>query len=105
VSDLADFLLARIAEDERIARDADPSPWTARKATSSTLVGSALVLGIVAATDAVHGEYLLRYQPSRVLAECESKRRLVQQLDDGDLLRLMVPPYADHPDCREEWRP
>ena len=104
MSALADFLLARIAEDERLARDADPSPWKARTTMSSTLVGSALKMDIVAATDPRHGEYLLRFQPSRVLAECEVKRRLVQQVGEG-ALRLLTVPYADHPDCRPEWRP
>ena len=55
----------------------------------------------------------------RVLAECESKRRIitlcgVDPLQPGALLlrvqtdavvRLLALPYADHPDYREQWRP
>lgn len=67
--------------------------------------------------------------PHRVLAECESKRRIVElhtgdkyyvyedtkyaceTCGDGtikwpcDTLRLLALPYADHIDYREEWKP
>ena len=89
MSDLTDFLLARIAEDEREARSLIPfsrtvvtSPWSAR-----------------------------------VLAECEAKRRIVAALDYAErngepgvwhawwqAAELLALPYADHPDYRKEWR-
>ena len=127
MSDLVDFLLARIAEDEADARMANGAPpprhWSA---------------------------------PTRVLAECEAKRRIVELHRDwpvlverptefepsfgadppfvdqvtyraskqiawmteqeyrnrfGDepptapMLAAMAVVYADHPDYREEWRP
>jgi hypothetical protein len=90
---LTEFLLARIAEDEQVARD----------------------------------EYRcntdLRWTPVRVLAECETKRRVItfcrgdmdpaveldlrieDERDAAMVLRLMATLYADHPDYREEWRP
>jgi hypothetical protein len=58
--------------------------------------------------------------PSRVLAEVEAKRRIVEEADRyspeleyGDngewafevTLRLLALPYADHPDYDEAWRP
>ena len=99
---LADFLLARIAEDQ-----ADAMVGWRWKALPA-------------------GEYA-RLQ-ARVLAECEARRRIVAELDrlgamstdgmrDGGAnamsmmdalefaLRALALPYADHPDYHEEWRP
>lgn len=51
------------------------------------------------------------WSSSRVLAECESKRQVVDRCsypsrhqDDGTL-RLLALAYADHEDYCEEWRP
>jgi hypothetical protein len=97
---LADFLLARFAEDE-----ADAQAEVARDLVA-------------------HGEtdpfYAYRFMdPARVLAECEAKRRIVELLAAGGrdearagmdaarerLLPLLALPYADHPDYRPGWRP
>jgi hypothetical protein len=97
---LADFLLARIAEDEaavdvrsRIRVDY----WTDAEQDACDRVGSA-----------------------RVLAECEARRKIVGRytrlhetvpVDPGSYLearaavRYLAAVYADHPDYREEWRP
>ena len=109
---LTDFLLARIAEDEAVARQAE--------ADSAAAGGDPSILG----------EY---YDPARVLAECEAKRRIVEmhhstpapgvdrdgfdlggywcnECDDGiswpcPTLRALAAVYAGHPDYRDEWRP
>ena len=113
MSDLAEFLLARIREDEDAARfnasvdDASLSPCPFH---------------------VVGGDC---WTPARLLAECESKRRIVAlhrgqevlgaygsrvvvwngsvwtptPVDGEHTLRLLALPYADHPDFREEWRP
>ena len=108
---LSDFLLARIAEDEAWAR----------------IEGDAYLRA--------HGPAALVDEPktpalfSRVLAECEVKRRIVEMYreyegvsedeqdarwDGGDagmaeaLYRVcdgLAAIYADHPDYREEWKP
>lgn len=87
MSSLADFLLARIAEDEADARrdfgdDTSPGTWT-----------------------------------TWVLAQCEAKRRIVEAYlyltSDPELrgqawtfaLRLLALPYSDHPDFQQEWKP
>lgn len=98
---LTDFLLQRIAEDERHARklaETDRRPVLALAITVN--------------------------HPQRVLAECEAKRRIVETLaipyiaerrrlmggrpswgdENPELLRLLAMPHADHPDFREEWR-
>ena len=99
---LTEFLLARIAEDEREATACLDQYMRGDGGTKSRWV--------------------------RQLAECEAKRRIVERhrgfgFDEewapegycgeceGTLsspcatLRLLALPYADHPDYREEWRP
>jgi Family of unknown function (DUF6221) len=127
VDDLADFLLARIAEDEAMARHAalrdpawsiaEPSPalWGDDPRDSVVLAGGKPIAscnpeyggGLVA-------EHIAHWDPERVIAECEAKRRVVEQFSltrtmtgtaaVTPLLRLLGLPYADHPDYREEWR-
>jgi hypothetical protein len=93
---LADFLLARIAEDESLL---DPD-W--------------LVYG-------GKGEVWTTEAVARVRAECEAKRKIIEQWDcaqypvsDADnaidmeltlTLMHLAAVYADHPDYNEEWRP
>ena len=124
---LTDFLLARIAEDERVVRYASVNAH--RPALHLDTNGYPVM------------------DPARVLAECEAKRRIVEQLARTerliqansekraeasrgglenqtqitalrthgwelsgriDALRYAVDelalPYADHPDYREGWR-
>lgn len=134
MSDLTEFLLARIAEDEAVARaagelrpDLQPdrrAPW------------------------ADPNDVEVRLSPVRVLAECEAKRQVAKAVegwkhavvedcwytcaaatedrdggeccDDGrsggpcdcgrdyraaSILAPLALPYADHPDYLEEWRP
>lgn len=104
---LTDFLMQRIAEDERHARklaETDRRP----------------VLSL--ATTVNH--------PERILLECEAKRRIVEMHSDvhecvgwkygqwdtvyvhpdfafhhDPTLRLLALPYADHPEYDERWRP
>ena len=116
---LAEFLLARIAEDEAVARRAQrayqhvfgiPHYFTANSDTSVAM------------------------NPRVALAECEAKRRIVEDADTyvgefenedwrtndtftagrvagrarswrDDTLRLLALPYADHSDYEEGWRP
>jgi hypothetical protein len=89
---LTDFLLARIAEDEAAVE----AKWL-RAPKGAPIV-----------PDAAH---------TRVLAECEAKRRIVEYCpsasEEGDtwdtafwrVLQILALPYADHPDYREEWKP
>ena len=123
---LDQFLLARIAEDKRIATDAARA--TGRESwTAGDLPGGAGEPHDQAA------EHLVRHDPARILAECTAKRRIVQACRDirPDLhflgvrphgladfplsptdqhqlaaltLALLALPYADHPEYRREWR-
>lgn len=89
---LADFLLARIAEDEAWARESLPP-------------------------GAVDYDVPGRYE--RVLAECDAKRRIVEHEAPGPrnqqhgaikwefvppVLRILALPYADHPDFDPAWK-
>ena len=112
---LTDFLLARIAEDEAAAHALGDEPgrewWHVTNEWLPPLNSDA-------------ARFAARLHPTRVLAECEAKRRVVG-LHSGDedpsdcppwgrspsglepcsTLRALALPYADHPDYREEWRP
>jgi hypothetical protein len=97
MTDLAEFLLARIAEDEAVAREA------VRWSEGASQWGD---------SGEPDWEHIARHDPARVLAECDAKRRIVQMLEDDDpgewgdgALRHLASVCADHPDCRDEWRP
>jgi len=111
MNDLAEFLLARIAEDNSLAAFADQDAQALRPITDD-LTGQ---------TDGDRRVmHMFRWSPARVLAECEAKRRIVEdylaQLNSHQsgwdartprdyMLRALAQPYADHPDYRTEWRP
>lgn len=93
--DLAEFLLARIAEDEQLARMATPGSWHA----------------VEMYPDCHYIE--ARWDPVRVLAECKAKRLVIDVCQDRSaihwglaswLLSLLALPYADHPDYRQKWQ-
>jgi hypothetical protein len=129
MSDLTAFLLARIGEDEESAREAATwedgmyfEPWQAH-IPQAGYFNSEMPYGAV------------EFSAARVLAECEAKRRIVEEhresyagskrcevcakdahLEYGDVvvdwvrfpcptMRLLALPYADHPDYRQEWTP
>ena len=80
---LADFLLARIAEDEAVAKAApcdnagwfvDPSPGH----DGEWLVDSNPSLICYGNSNRDTQEHIARHDPARVLAECEAKRRIVK---------------------------
>jgi hypothetical protein len=110
---LTEFLLAQIDEDEAVARRA----WTRGAGMPN------LPQGWVDEPTEELVAYNARFDPVRVVAECEAKRRIVSRCDmivrgreagmfnDGQLtdardnMRALALPYADHPDYRDEWRP
>jgi hypothetical protein len=122
---LDEFLLARIAEDKRIAVDAalaiGHEAWDADELTQG------LPLPMAA-------QHAARHDPARVLVDCAAKRQTVlacrvvapdmhflgarpSGLPDFPLpprdqhqlaaltLALLALPYAEHHDYRQEWRP
>ena len=106
---LTEFLLARIAEDEAVARDAGNSAtWVRDNLPLATPIS--LVI------------HAIQWEPTRVLADCESKRRIIVRAQRAEALvgwhphgqgaasamrgtlRDLALPYAGHADYREEWR-
>ncbi|SEO47377.1 DUF6221 family protein [Trujillonella endophytica] len=116
---LDEFLLARIAEDKRVAAQAGDR-WPAGG------LGERVPAGV--------REHVARHDPQAVLADCAARWRLVlacrdlrpevafvgsRQTGMADFpvppadahqlaaltLALLALPYADHPDYRQEWRP
>jgi len=98
VSDLVAFLLARIAEDARLAKlcsEAFTEPWAVvDRGSSARVVSDAprfrevvalsqeddevplLAYGDIWLGDRI--EHVARWSPARVLAECEAKRRIIE---------------------------
>lgn len=100
--DLADFLLARIAEDAEAAR----------AALDSTAAHGVADTGFDEASEGARPavvRHIARHDPARVLAECNAKRRIVEFYGGPKglhySLQFLALPHADHPDYREEWRP
>jgi hypothetical protein len=107
VNELAEFLLARVGEDETVARAARGSGMHDDRPAVKEWIGLA--------------------NPRRMLVWSDARRRIialhqitVRSTPNGEAveycagcghpepcptLRLMALPYADHPDYREEWRP
>jgi hypothetical protein len=143
---LAEFLLARIAEDEAVAQAAiRPEPvkgWSpprvddGRWATDHGMYEERVEgIGITIYDEGGHSveqaEHIARYDPARVLADCEAKRRIVAlhgadkwgrfclTCDDEEsdvpercpvdypcsTLRALALPYADHPDMTKDPSP
>jgi len=142
MSDLTEFLLARVAEDEAAFTLPEWTPdcggdwclsadgffanyWPDNTVCASAYRGDVEVAtsGIVSlgsrAECQVFAERWVR-DHSRVLAECEAKRRIVEECADlaysagvfstaeedlaVTILRMLAQPYAPHEQFREEWR-
>jgi Family of unknown function (DUF6221) len=140
VSDLVEFLRARLDEDEAVAQAAvipahdapnaykphpplsrwrysdggeveidydDPGPYPEPWRVTQDSEG--LSPAICYET---HGHHIARYDPARILAEVDAKRRIIEHHRPDDIcdeacttLRLLALPYADDPDYRDEWKP
>jgi Family of unknown function (DUF6221) len=119
---LTEFLLARIDEDERIARSIDTDPvriYENRRGLPLNLDRGELRLKWY---ELLQGRQY-REARGRVVAECAAKRRIVEVctedlrelgetvLTEGAdrptwrVLTALASPYAGHVDFREEWRP
>ena len=134
-ADLLAFIRSQLDEDERVARAVPEAPWGGR----SDSTGYPDIISVP--RDQQHGrdeivlsdvwrdgivDYATRFDPARVLAEVDAKRRILDEYDKalnrrrqwpGDLssagalltmvhvVKLLALPFAGHPDYREEWRP
>jgi hypothetical protein len=113
---LTEFLLARIAEDEAVARAAAGESAYPHYGDTAAEEVVAMAEGEGCALEGT--QHFARWLPARVLAECEAKRQIVEYAEylavdpdesgysDGTsgrgamerVLRFLALPYADHPD-------
>ncbi|MFC5749721.1 DUF6221 family protein [Actinomadura rugatobispora] len=129
--DLVEFLRARLAKDEQIARACSGASWTASPSGTVHLDpaggGEPSGSGFVASVEnGAYAEFIARYDPDRALQEVAARRRIVDDYEKGAwvleqgqrteaaeaahaarlaVLRLLALPYAHHPEYRQEWRP
>ena len=125
---LTEFLEARITEDEDLARNAakfeygcdadvcDDGAWEVADG-GKRIDGEHMTIYDEGGHSAYQAEHIARWDPARVLAECEVKRQIIDALVPiATYLWLATPPakhvleilallYADHEDYRPEWRP
>lgn len=134
--DLAAWLLEQIAADERRARRAQRhggGSWTTY--SKGYIETGQLGLAVIAEWNRdkeqpiaeAWANHIVMFDPVRVLAECDAKRRRIAHLTDRiegwkagrhdsedrataiedliDALKLETPPYADRDGYREAWRP
>ena len=135
--ELVAFLRACLSDDERLARAATEGPW--RYNPRKEWNGPPLALGVlpepeeyvaagpmeapvcVAATGPSDDEqsmadarHIASWDPSRVLAEVEAKRRVITiwetQMESygadaaEEAVRALAQPFSDRPGFRDEWR-
>lgn len=131
--DLKTFLLARIEEDEAVAREAvdKDGRWHVdqRHPLDEAVVQGDIHIYDEGGHTAGQALHIARHDPARVLAECAAKRAIVEQAEDatgldmsvdndrlvgerdmkvepycGDvILAALAAVYADHPDYQKEW--
>jgi hypothetical protein len=95
---LSEFLLARIADDERWARARRDEDFRKHRVSARR-------------------PHLAPDDAERVLTDCEANRALILELDrmerdemgwdgvEAKVMGYLALAYAEHPDYREEWRP
>lgn len=113
---LAEFLLARIAEDEAVAAELGEL-WLIASDADRRMLGTGVREGMSSVFGVADGASA-GSAPARLVAELDAKRRIVEYCsgqvpaDDRDgsgthgftVLLLLALPYADHPDYRPEWQ-
>lgn len=112
MSTLTDFLLARYAEEEALARAVRPIQMTGYNGDSPDVLSvfrhrERSQDGAVYSVADHESTVLLRYlAPERVLADLEAKRALLRYLpgERYAIEDILVQPYAEHPDFDPSWR-
>lgn len=128
--DLVEFLRARLARDEQMARACSGAPWTATPSgTVDTDPGEpdgGEPAYVATAENEAYAEHIARHDPSRTLAEVAARRQILDEYEKQSwilgqghrtpeleaaqdvregVLRLLALPYASHPAYQDEWRP
>ena len=123
--ELVEFLRARLARDEQIARDCSSAPWKAAPSGAITVDSDDPSFVAKAENDA-YAEHIARHHPARTLAEVAARRQFLDDYEKNAwilaqghrtpeleaaqtarelILRLLALPYATHPAYQQKWRP
>lgn len=90
MSELVEFLRARLAEDEQVAKDATPGPWWddtpegawGESPDAVVAAGTGMVAKLpVSERGGLNALHIERHDPARVLAEVEAKRKLIERYE------------------------
>jgi hypothetical protein len=117
-SQIAEFLEARIAEDEALALNAQhhdakvPGVWVTEHHNSEyhDQPNSAHIAEdraghywtVASEVFIPNAEHIARHDPARVLAECAAKRVILRNAN-YTALNALAAVHADHPDYRKDW--
>ncbi|MDK0524324.1 DUF6221 family protein [Streptomyces sp. ML-6] len=133
MDELMQFLRDRLDEDESVARTAgggstDGLRWLDHGSGSGLVSDDAgMVVTHKPSTDDEHAAHIARHDPARVLREVEAKRSILAQYEEAvrgaasddwlardtwrpclrilePVVRLLVLPYADHPNYQDTWQ-
>jgi len=121
MTDIVEFLAARIAEDQAVAEAAsgrDPKWWDSGpgypEAPEIRITNDRDDV-IVAETGELAARHIVRHDPARVLAEVKAKRRVlelaIEMIEDEEfraagttLMCNLATPYDQHPGYDPAWR-
>ncbi len=120
---LVTWLGAQLDDDERVACAAHANRWKAGAGQHDdevVIFPDHAPSGVAVAFGDRNAQHIARWDPARVLAEVDAKRRILDEaaayspeLEHGDngewafnrVVRLLALPYAGRPGYRDEWKP
>lgn len=105
MNELAEFLLARIGEDEAVAQAASGSGVHDERPAVKEWIALANPLRMIVWSDARRRIVALHHAASPNGTADQDVCAGCGHPDPCPTMRLMALPFADHPDYREEWRP
>lgn len=107
MNELAEFLLARVGEDEAVARAARGSGVHDDRPVVKEWIGLANPERMLVWSDARRRIVALHRTATSATAAADSAAMCggCGHPEPCPTLRLMALPFADHPDYREDWRP
>lgn len=105
MNDLAEFLLARVGEDEAVARAVTGTGVHDERPVVKEWIGLANPQRMLVWSDARRRIVALHQTAPRSAANGGDACAGCAHPEPCPTLRLIALPYADHPDYREDWRP
>lgn len=107
MDDLVHWLLEQVATDEAEATAAFSGQTDPENGWG--IDGRAITPHVGVIHEEVQRTHVAKWNPARVLAECEAKRRIIDLVVGAyagyAVLPVLALPYATRPGYREEWKP